>query len=229
MGLSSLRSLQAFVSPFEPKQRSISSWMWLPRLVLSFATRRTGRPLQWRRQQLSNLRRMMEENLDAIAKATNDDLRRPYTEAVLFEVWDVIAETIYFQKNLESFNKKEKLRTPLNQRPLSFEVSWAYYCCCTLWLLFQNRVGWFYRNSKLSMASKTVLFCPLIRDLDASKTLVINTASSLWMLINNIPHIHLILLCECLPRLGKSRVGWWRSLPRGTSPSCSCWTPSPGL
>ena len=84
----------------------------------------------------------MEENLDAITKAMNDDLHRPYTEAVLFEVWDVIAETIYFQKNLESFSKKEKLRTPLNQRPLSFEVSRTYYCCCTIWLLlFQNRVG----------------------------------------------------------------------------------------
>lgn len=129
----SLRTIQAF-------NLNSDRFLHNPYLVISFATRRTGRPLQWRRQQLSNLRRMIEENLDAIAKAMNDDLRRPYTEAVLFEVWDVIAETIYFQKNLESLNKKEKLRTPLNQRPLSFEVSWTYYRCCMLWLLFQNRV-----------------------------------------------------------------------------------------
>lgn len=113
----------------------------------------------------------MEENLGAIAKAVNDDLHTPYTEAVLLEVWDVIAETIYFQKNLESFTKKEKLPTPLNQRPLSFEVL-ARTVMCVLPVLHVLVVvprtelvdvvaleGW----------SRRGLFslCPTVRELDA--------------------------------------------------------------
>lgn len=65
---------------------------------------------------------MIEDNLDAIAKAVVDDMRRPYPETVVAEVWDVIGEIIYSQKNLESLAKKEKLPTPLHQKPLSFEV-----------------------------------------------------------------------------------------------------------
>lgn len=65
---------------------------------------------------------MMEENQDAIVKAVGDDFRRAYVDTMLFEVFGVIAEINYFQKNLESLAKKEKLPTPLNLKPLSFEV-----------------------------------------------------------------------------------------------------------
>lgn len=65
---------------------------------------------------------MVEDNLDAIAKAAINDMRRPYLEIVVLEVWDVIGEIIYFQKNLDSLAKKERLPTPLHQKPLSFEV-----------------------------------------------------------------------------------------------------------
>lgn len=65
---------------------------------------------------------MVEENQDAIIKAVGDDLRRAYIDTALLEVLGVIAEIGYFQKNLESLTKKEKLPTPLNLKPLSFEV-----------------------------------------------------------------------------------------------------------
>ncbi|CAN0084283.1 unnamed protein product [Ascophyllum nodosum] len=80
------------------------------------------RELQWRREQLSQLKRMMEENEGAIAEALATDLRRPYTEAVIIEVWDVLAEVIYFEKNLEKLSRTDKLQTPLKMKPLSFEV-----------------------------------------------------------------------------------------------------------
>ena len=65
---------------------------------------------------------MMEENEGAIAEALATDLRRPYTEAVIIEVWDVLAEVIYFEKNLEKLSRTDKLQTPLKMKPLSFEV-----------------------------------------------------------------------------------------------------------
>ena len=93
----------------------------------------TNRSLQWRRKQLNNLKRMVEENEGAIAEALNADLRRPYAETLLLELWDVLAEIKYFEKNLNSLARKEKLPTPLSMQPLSFEVQlYAIYSCCCL-------------------------------------------------------------------------------------------------
>ncbi|CAM9358586.1 unnamed protein product [Ascophyllum nodosum] len=65
---------------------------------------------------------MVEENEGAIAEALNADLRRPYAETLLLELWDVLAEIKYFEKNLNSLARKEKLPTPLSMQPLSFEA-----------------------------------------------------------------------------------------------------------
>ena len=81
-----------------------------------------GRSLQWRRKQLGNLKRLLKENEKALAGALATDLRKPYVEAVLYDVWSVLGEIAYFEKNLEKLYSKEKLPTPFNLKPLSYEV-----------------------------------------------------------------------------------------------------------
>lgn len=80
------------------------------------------RPLEWRRRQLRSLRRMLEENQDAICTALAEDLRKPFAEAAIGEVYEVLGQTSYMDKNLENFTKVEKIPTPLHQKPLSFEA-----------------------------------------------------------------------------------------------------------
>lgn len=54
------------------------------------------RSLEWRRKQLNALRRMCEENEDAMADALKKDLRRCYNTAVTWELWDIIAQVSRF-------------------------------------------------------------------------------------------------------------------------------------
>lgn len=65
---------------------------------------------------------MLEENQDAICTALAEDLRKPFAEAAIGEVYEVLGQTSYMDKNLENFTKVEKIPTPLHQKPLSFEV-----------------------------------------------------------------------------------------------------------
>lgn len=50
------------------------------------------RSLEWRRKQLSALRRMCEENEDAMVEALKKDLRRCYNTAVTYELWDILRQ-----------------------------------------------------------------------------------------------------------------------------------------
>ncbi|CAM9616378.1 unnamed protein product [Ectocarpus sp. 13 AM-2016] len=82
----------------------------------------TTRSLEWRRKQLNALRRMCEENEDAMADALKKDLRRCYNTAVTYELWDIIVQIGYMEDNLEKMTKNEKMPAPLILKPLSFEV-----------------------------------------------------------------------------------------------------------
>ncbi|CAM9855598.1 unnamed protein product [Ectocarpus sp. 6 AP-2014] len=82
----------------------------------------TTRSLEWRRKQLNALRRMCEENEDAMVDALKKDLRRCYNTAVTYELWDIIAQIGYMEDNLENMAKNEKMPAPLALKPLSFEV-----------------------------------------------------------------------------------------------------------
>ena len=67
----------------------------------------------------------MTENEKALAEALATDLRRPYVEAVAFDVWGVLGDIAYFEKNLDKLCRKEKLPTPFNLKPISYEVRGA--------------------------------------------------------------------------------------------------------
>lgn len=71
------------------------------------------------------MRTMVEDNMEEFTKAVTEDLRRPYGETVLAELYDVVGEIVFFNQNLEAFSAPEVLPTPLAQKPMSFEVSRA--------------------------------------------------------------------------------------------------------
>src|SRR6478735_3560130 len=69
------------------------------RLRKTFASGRT-RSIEWRKQQLLQLARLVEENEDAIAKALAEDLDRNAAEAFIADVATTLAEAKYAAKRV---------------------------------------------------------------------------------------------------------------------------------
>jgi aldehyde dehydrogenase (NAD+) len=86
------------------------------RLRQTFATGRT-RDLEWRRQQLLQLAKLMEENEDAIAKALADDLDRNAAEAFIADVATTASEAKYAAKKVRKWAKRKYLLLELPQLP----------------------------------------------------------------------------------------------------------------
>eukprot|EP00752_Nemacystus_decipiens_P014781 g13160.t1 len=80
------------------------------------------RPLEWRRRQLDNMHRMVDENEEAMVDALKADLRRGRFHSLATEIWDLLGQIVYMKKNLDKFAKKDKIPTPLTIKPLSYEV-----------------------------------------------------------------------------------------------------------
>lgn len=86
------------------------------RLRSGFDAGRT-RPLEWRRTQLEQLRKMLVENGDAWTRALYQDLRKPEVEAWATDISLVIAEIGLAQKNLRAWTKPESISTPMKLQP----------------------------------------------------------------------------------------------------------------
>src|SRR5882757_2196422 len=86
------------------------------RLRKTFASGRT-RGAEWRKQQLLQLARMMEENEDAIAKALAEDLDRSPAEAFIADVATTLAEAKYAAKRVRKWTRRKYLLLEVPQLP----------------------------------------------------------------------------------------------------------------
>src|ERR1700760_4298407 len=86
------------------------------RLRQTFATGRT-RDIEWRKQQLLQLAKLMEENEDAIAKALAEDLDRNTAEAFIADVATTAAEAKYAAKKVRKWTRRKYLLLEAAQLP----------------------------------------------------------------------------------------------------------------
>src|ERR1700756_462168 len=86
------------------------------RLRRTFATGRT-RDIDWRRRQLLQLAKLMEENEDAIAKALAEDLDRNAAEAYIADIATTAAEAKYAAKRVRKWARRKYLLLEMPQLP----------------------------------------------------------------------------------------------------------------
>ena len=83
------------------------------------ATYRTGmtRPLAWRRRQLEQMIRMLEENETAFLDALRTDLGKPTTEGFITDIAFVTGEIRSMIKHLAKWNRPQRVPSPLVTLP----------------------------------------------------------------------------------------------------------------
>src|ERR1700742_2792047 len=86
------------------------------RLRQIFATGRT-RDVEWRKQQLLQLQRLMEENEAAIVKALAEDLDRNPFEAFIADIATTVGEAKFAAKRVKKWTKRKYLLLELPQLP----------------------------------------------------------------------------------------------------------------
>ncbi len=86
------------------------------RLRKTFATGRT-RDIEWRKRQLLQLQKLMEENEAAIGAALADDLDRKPFEAFIGDTAGTIAEAKYAAKRLRKWTRRKHLLLEVAQLP----------------------------------------------------------------------------------------------------------------
>ncbi|GBE63823.1 aldehyde dehydrogenase [Mycobacterium sp. MFM001] len=86
------------------------------RLRQTFAAGKT-RPVEWRREQLRNLERMMAENEAKIADALNHDLCRKPFEAWMADTATTAGEARYAAKHVKKWMRRKYTRLELSQLP----------------------------------------------------------------------------------------------------------------
>src|SRR5262249_57314314 len=75
------------------------------------------RPVEWRIEQLTAIKRMIDESREAMYEALWHDLRRNRTDADLMDVDYNIREADYALKHLHSWMRPERVHTPLLMEP----------------------------------------------------------------------------------------------------------------
>lgn len=75
------------------------------------------RPLEWRRKQLHGIIAMLEENEPAFLAALKTDLGKPEVEGFITDIAFVTSEVKMMLKNLDKWNKPERVPTPLVTMP----------------------------------------------------------------------------------------------------------------
>jgi aldehyde dehydrogenase (NAD+) len=86
------------------------------RLRVAFDSGRT-RPIEWRKEQLGALRRMLIEGEEAFTTALGRDLGKSVIEGFVTEIALVRAEIDYTLQHLESWLRPEKVHIPTKQLP----------------------------------------------------------------------------------------------------------------
>ncbi|CAB4602223.1 unannotated protein [freshwater metagenome] len=85
-------------------------------LRTTFNSGRT-RPLAWRKQQLEQMVKMLEENESAFLDALASDLGKPRVEGFITDIAFVTSEVKSMIKNLKKWNRPERVGTPLVAMP----------------------------------------------------------------------------------------------------------------
>ncbi|MBJ7509435.1 MAG: aldehyde dehydrogenase family protein, partial [Ilumatobacteraceae bacterium] len=75
------------------------------------------RPLAWRKQQLEQMIKMIEENEDDFLAALKTDLGKPNVEGFITDIAFVTGEIKLMLKNLKKWNKPQRVPTPLVTMP----------------------------------------------------------------------------------------------------------------
>ena len=75
------------------------------------------RPLAWRRHQLQQMVRMLEENEAAFSDALRIDLGKPTVEGFITDIAFVTGEVKSMLKNLKKWNKPERVSSPIATQP----------------------------------------------------------------------------------------------------------------
>ncbi|MBW0011991.1 aldehyde dehydrogenase family protein [Mycobacterium sp.] len=101
-------------SKFEAKPVDIPATV--ARLRKTFATGRT-RDIEWRKRQLLQLAKLIEENEDAIAAALLDDLDRNRVEAYIADIATTVAEAKYAAKRVRRWTRRRYQLLELPQLP----------------------------------------------------------------------------------------------------------------
>lgn len=83
------------------------------------ATYKSGitRPLQWRKHQLEQMIKMLEENEPAFQEALRIDLGKPAVEGFITDIAFVIGEIKLMLKNLKKWNAPQRVPSPLVTQP----------------------------------------------------------------------------------------------------------------
>ncbi|QGG96316.1 aldehyde dehydrogenase family protein [Actinomarinicola tropica] len=82
----------------------------------------TTRPLRWRREQLLNLQRMLEEQSERWARALHADLGKSETEAHITEIGFCVGEIRHILKHLDDWVEPERVKVPVSQKPGRAEI-----------------------------------------------------------------------------------------------------------
>jgi aldehyde dehydrogenase (NAD+) len=99
-----------------PAARPANVAATVDRLRKTFATGRT-RDVEWRKHQLLQLQKLMEENEAAIAAALADDLDRNPVEAYIADIATTAGEAKYAAKRVRKWTRRNYLRLELPQLP----------------------------------------------------------------------------------------------------------------
>ena len=75
------------------------------------------RPLAWRKQQLEQMIRMLEENEADFLAALRTDLGKPAVEGFITDIAFVTGEVKLMLKNLKKWNRAERVPTPIVTMP----------------------------------------------------------------------------------------------------------------
>lgn len=75
------------------------------------------RPLEWRREQLAAISRMLEENEQRVNEALAEDLGKPPQEVLLGETALIFSEVEHARKRLKRWAKPRRVRTPMVGKP----------------------------------------------------------------------------------------------------------------
>jgi aldehyde dehydrogenase (NAD+) len=76
-----------------------------------------SRPLDWRLEQLGNLRRMLTERREDFAGALLSDLGKHRSESQMTEIGFVAAETAHLERHLAGWLRRRRVDVPLAMQP----------------------------------------------------------------------------------------------------------------
>ena len=93
----------------------------LDRLRATFRSGRT-KDLAWRRRQLENLLRLLDDHEDELNRALHDDLRRPPFEAYAGDIGNTKGEIKHLLKHFARWARPTKVRPPLSHQPATARI-----------------------------------------------------------------------------------------------------------